>query len=219
MPNAVSLQNMRAEASDLVIGGFTPLTTIDYPDQLSAVIFLQGCPWRCGYCQNADLLPRKTVHGIDWRTIVERLQKRRGLLDAVVFSGGEPTLQRALLPAVKEIRSMGFRVGLHSAGIYPERLTEILPLIDWIGLDIKAALEDYAMITGVEGSGLRAWESARLVLDSGVDYEFRTTVHPDLLDVSGLDRLSRELDQLGARHHVLQPCITGRCLDRRLRPH
>jgi len=217
MQSGVSLKKKPLRAKDLVIGGFTPLTTIDYPDQLSAVIFLQGCPWRCGYCQNADLLPRQSGQSLCWQSIIERLQKRRRLLDAVVFSGGEPTLQQALLPAIDEIKSMGFKVGLHSAGIYPHRLQQILPEIDWIGLDIKAALADYPDITGVEGSGERAWQSAQLVIQSGIDYEFRSTLHPDMLNPLQLSQLAQELCQIKAQHVVIQSCITSRCLDESLR--
>jgi pyruvate formate lyase activating enzyme len=206
-----------ARPEDLVIGGYTPLTTIDYPGQLSAVIFLQGCPWRCGYCQNADLIPRKRDDGMQWQDIVSHLQKRRGLLDAVVFSGGEPTMQKALIAAIETVKAMGFKVGLHSAGIYPQRLRKILPALDWIGLDIKAALHDYPTITGVENSGERAWQSAKLVIDSGIDHEFRCTVHPALHDEMKLDRLSRELQAIGAQHFVLQQCINKHCLDERLR--
>ncbi len=217
MQNANSIQNKEPKANDLVIGGFTPLTTIDYPGQLSAVIFLQGCPWRCGYCQNTELLPRKTGNAIAWKSVIEKLEKRRGLLDAVVFSGGEPTLQPALLPALQEIRDMGFKTGLHSAGMYPARLKKILPLIDWIGFDIKAAKQDYEIITGVKNSGEKAWESARLVIQSGIDYEFRTTVHPHILNSERLTALARELSALGARKYVIQKCNTSHCLDAELK--
>ena len=201
---------------DLVIGSFTPLTTIDYPGELSAVIFLQGCPWRCRYCQNADLLPRRSHQRIDWSTIIQRLQRRRGLLDAVVFSGGEPTLQPALIPAIEEVRALGFKIGLHSAGIYPQRLQKILPLIDWIGLDIKAAKSLYPAITDVSESGQRAWRSAQLVIDSGVDHEIRTTVHAALLDDAQWLQTCRELQTIGAQRVVIQPCRAGRCLDPQL---
>lgn len=211
------MQKTQPAANDLVIGGYTALTTIDYPGQLSAVVFLQGCSWRCGYCQNAELLPRKTFRAMSWETILEKLEKRRGLLDAVVFSGGEPTLQQGLLPALQQVRAMGFKTGLHSAGIYPARLKKILPFIDWIGLDIKASQQDYEQITGVKNSGVKAWESARLVIESGIPCEFRTTLHPQLLSSQGLTSLAQELSEFGARNYVIQHCITARCIDEDLR--
>ncbi len=201
---------------ELIIGGFTALTTIDYPDQLSAVVFLQGCPWRCRYCHNADLLPRQAMRPIPWRHIIAHLERRSGLLDAVVFSGGEATLQTALTPAIEQVKAMGFKVGLHSAGIYPQRLKKILPLIDWIGLDIKASVDEYPVITQTAESGERAWESLQWVLQSGVPYDIRTTVHGALINTAQLDRLSRQLKKSGVKNYSLQPCATRHCLDAQL---
>jgi len=209
--------NARSDSEAVLVGGFTPLTTIDYPGELSAVVFLQGCSWRCGYCQNSDLIPRQTDHGIPWSKIISLLEKRKGLLDAVVFSGGEPTLQSSLLSAIQQVRSMGYKIGLHTAGIYPDRLQKILPFVDWVGFDIKSTISDYDKITSVKNSGERAWKSAQLLLNSGVDYEFRTTVHADMLSKKQLQDLSTELQQLGVKHYVIQACVTNRCLDKNRR--
>jgi len=189
---------------------------IDYPDQLSAVVFLQGCPWRCRYCQNGELLARKSTAPIPWQKIIQHLQKRTGLLDAVVFSGGEATLQPALAPAIEQVREMGFKVGLHSAGIYPQRLRKLLPLIDWIGLDIKACEFDYPATTQAPGSGTRAWQSLQWVLQGDTPYEIRTTVHPTLIDPAQLEHLAEQLKQSGVRHFSIQTCVTRQCLDERL---
>jgi pyruvate formate lyase activating enzyme len=205
------------QPGDLIVGGLTRLTSIDYPGKLAAVVFCQGCPWRCGYCQNGDLIPRRATASVDWNDILGFLQRRRGLLDGVVFSGGEPTLQAGLAKAVDQVRSLGFQIGLHTAGTYPERLTRLLPRLDWVALDIKAPRDLYDRITGVPGSGSRAWRSAALVINSGVDYEIRTTVHPRLLSQSSLRKLAGELHQIGARHYRLQPCIHEHCLAPALR--
>ena len=197
----------------VTVAGITPLTTIDYPGELSAVIFLQGCPWRCGYCQNSDLIPRKTDHDIPWSKLITLLDKRKGLLDAVVFSGGEPTLQSGLPVAIQQVKSMGFKIGLHTAGPYPERLRKVLPLVDWVGFDIKSSIADYDKITGVQNSGERAWQSARLLLDSGVDHEFRTTVHADMLSKQQLLNLTNQLSKLGVERYAIQACVTKNCLD------
>jgi len=201
----------------LKIGGITPLTTIDYPGELSAVIFLQGCPWRCGYCQNTDLLPRDNNHNIHWHEVANLLEKRQGLLDAVVFSGGEPTLHTGLEEAIQQVKSMGYKIGLHTAGIYPERLQKLLPLLDWVGMDIKSNQAGYHQITGVKGSGQRAWESAQLLMESGVAHEYRVTVHSDMLDDLQLNMLLEELTTLGAKHVVIQECVTRNCFDEKLR--
>jgi len=197
----------------LNIGGITPLTTIDYPGELATVVYCQGCPWRCRYCHNGHLLARDAVSDTDWAAALDLLARRRGLLDAVVFSGGEPTLQRGLASAIAQVRNMGFKVGLHTAGCYPERLRAILPSVDWIGLDIKALPSDYAALTGVPGSGERAFESLQLLTGSGVPYEVRVTVHETLLPAPGLQRLLTALDDYGVADVVLQPCRTGQVLD------
>jgi pyruvate formate lyase activating enzyme len=199
----------------VVVGGVTPLTTIDYPGELAAVIFLQGCPWRCGYCQNKELLPRNSANNpVAWQEIIGLLDRRKGLLDAVVFSGGEPTVQAGLPTAIDQVKSMGYKVGLHTAGIYPERLERLLPLVDWVGMDIKSSKSDYQNITGVKGSGERAWKSAELLIASNVAYEFRTTVHPDMLSKEQISTLIHELADIGARHYVIQQCVTRHCLDK-----
>ncbi len=201
----------------IVVGGLTPLTTIDYPGELAAVVFLQGCPWRCGYCQNSSLLPRTIDKLISWPNVIDFLSTRIGLLDAVVFSGGEPTLQTGLKQAMQQVKAMGFKVGLHSAGIYPERLKQLIPLLDWVGLDIKAPLADYPSITGSKSSGQRAWKSAKILLQGGIPHEFRTTVHPQLLSRKQLETLMQELTVIGAENYVIQGCVTKKCLNEELR--
>lgn len=188
----------------LPVGGLVRFSTVDYPGQLAAVVFSQGCPWRCGYCHNPGLQPSCAASMLAWRTVVAFLAQRRGLLDAVVFSGGEPTLHTGLVAAMCEVRALGFKIGLHSAGIYPSRLARLLPLIDWIGLDIKAPFDEYARITGVSGSCEKALAAARLVLDSGVDYEFRTTLHAALLSARDVEKLALQLAALGVRRYALQ---------------
>ena len=89
------------------IGGFVPFSATDYPDHLSAVVFCQGCPWRCGYCHNVHLQPATNATELAWNSILSFLERRRGLLDAVVFSGGEPTLQHALAGAMRAVKALG----------------------------------------------------------------------------------------------------------------
>lgn len=194
------------DARHLHVGGLVPLSTTDYPEHLSAVIFCQGCPWHCGYCHNPHLLPRRSAGEIGWPAILAFLERRRGLLDAVVFSGGEPTLQAALPDAISEMRAMGYAVGLHTAGIYPRRLRAVLPLLDWVAMDIKAPFDEYASITGIPGSGTRARECMELIMASGIDYEFRTTVQDCLLPAPKMHALAAELAARGVRNYALQEC-------------
>jgi pyruvate formate lyase activating enzyme len=154
---------------------------------------------------------------IPWSEIINFLEKRRGLLDAVVFSGGEPTLQRTLSTAIEQVKAMGYKIGLHTGGPYPARLRRLLPTLDWVGLDIKATQENYAKITGVEDSGSRAWESARILLESDIPHEIRTTVHPLLISPGEQAAIKERLARLGASRYRAQECVTERCLDPTLR--
>ncbi len=192
--------------ASLRIGGFTPLTGIDFPGQLAAVVFCQGCPWHCGYCHNPHLIPAQAPAAMTWEQVLAFLAGRRGLLDGVVFSGGEPTLQAALPNAIGEVRAMGLQVALHTAGMYPERLAAVLPSVDWVGLDIKAPAHHYDAITQTPGSGTRAMAALDLVVASGVDYECRTTWHPGLFDEEELMGLVDTLAGHGMRHWALQAC-------------
>src|SRR5690606_38132990 len=120
MNAAISAKSARGLA-ELRVGGLERLSMCDWPGELAATIFCQGCPWDCPYCHNPHLLPVTGRHEIAWREVVDFLKSRRGLLDGVVFSGGEPTLQSALPQAIAEVRDLGFRIGLHTAGPYPGR--------------------------------------------------------------------------------------------------
>ncbi|MDP3841496.1 MAG: anaerobic ribonucleoside-triphosphate reductase activating protein [Oxalobacteraceae bacterium] len=188
----------------LRVGGVTPFTATDYPGKLAAVVFVQGCPWRCGYCHNPHLQPRLGESSLAWQQVLDLLRRRVGLIDAVVFSGGEPTIDAALAHAICAVRELGFDIGLHSAGTYPKRLAEILPLLDWVGIDIKAPFAHYDRITRVAGSGDKARAAAEAILASGVDYEFRTTIHPSLLSEDDILALAQSLAQMGANNYVLQ---------------
>ncbi len=199
-----------------MLGGMTPLSTIDFPGRLAAVFYTQGCPLRCGYCHNPELWESRGPAAIPWDEALAWLHRRRGLLDGVVFSGGEPTAQEALGAALVQVRDLGFATALHTAGVYPKRLTEILPLLDWVGLDIKAPFDCYADLTGVPGSGAKARQSLAAVLTCGVEYELRTTVHHRLLAPEDLMAMAQHLRSYGVRHWVLQEFRTQGCADAEL---
>ena len=189
---------------ELKVGGYTKFTSTDYPGELAAVVFVQGCPWRCGYCHNPHLQPRDGEPAIAWRDLLAFLAGRAGMLDAVVFSGGEPTIDPALEEAMRSVKALGFKVGLHTAGIYPARLEQVLPLVDWVGLDIKTSFDAYDAITGASGSAQAAHAAARLVIESGVPYEFRTTVHPKLTTREHISTLTQQVAEMGCRTYALQ---------------
>jgi len=191
-------------SKDLQIGGLNPFTTIDYPGKLSCVLFLSGCPWRCRYCSNPDLLELKL--GVwDADKILGFLSERRGKLEAVVFSGGEALMQGdALVPYAKKIKEMGFLIGLHTNGFYPEKLSEFLPVADWVGLDFKATRANYAALTGNAAAAERAEESLDLLLKWGGDYECRTTADPRFISKQDLLRIANYLSEKGVKNYAVQ---------------
>ena len=161
---AASRRPRSRAADDLVIAGLVPMSTVDWPDHLTATVFLQGCPWNCFYCHNQALIPTRTPGAVAWDEVRALLGRRRGLLDGVA----------------REVAEAGFRVGLHTAGAYPRRLRDLLDsgLISWVGLDVKALPEHYEAVVGRPSGGAKAWESLRVLLEAEVPFEVRTTVVP-----------------------------------------
>lgn len=195
------------------VGGITPFSATDYPGKLAAVVFIQGCPWRCGYCHNPHLQVRTGASPLAWPQVIDLLRRRVGLIDAVVFSGGEPTTDPALADAILAVKELGFEIGLHTAGAYPQRLAAILPLLDWVGIDVKAPFEHYERITGVAGSGAQARACVEAVIASGVRHECRTTIHPALLAEGEILALARTLAGSGVQDYALQVFRATGCND------
>ena len=189
----------------LLVGGVVSLSTVDYPDYISSVIFLQGCGWRCKYCHNQHLQPIELSHSLPWEDILELLRSRRGFVDAVVFSGGEPLIQEALPDAIMEVKNMGFMIGLHTAGAVPEMLAKVAPMTNWIGFDVKNDFKDYELITGVPNSGKTALESLKLLVALNVNFEVRITMYKTL-EISVIVDLLKELSSMGVKTVALQKC-------------
>ncbi|TDR56898.1 anaerobic ribonucleoside-triphosphate reductase activating protein [Halomonas ventosae] len=136
-----------AEGADirLPVASLTASSTLDFPGRRAAVIHLQGCPLQCGYCEVSEMAsPRRGEPG-EWEAMRAFLEARPDGLDAVVFSGGEPTLHADLPRALEQAREMGLAVGLHTAGPYPDRLAALLPRLDWVALDVKGRGRDFAL--------------------------------------------------------------------------
>lgn len=194
---------------ELVVGGVEPFTTIDFPGRLAAVVFCQGCPWRCPYCHNTHLQPFRKAGSAAWEDILVFLHRRRGFLDGVVFSGGEPTAQQALEGAIDDVRALGLEAGLHTAGIFPERLTTVLPKLSWVGLDVKAPLDErYDRISGRPRSARLVRQALEILLSANIPFQIRTTVDPERLSERDLREIVDQLQRLGAPPPVLQPKIS-----------
>jgi pyruvate formate lyase activating enzyme len=140
---------------------------------------------------------------IDWDDVAEFLAGRRGLLDAVVFSGGEPTRQD-LRAAIVHVKELGFAVGLHTMGAYPRRLAELLPLVDWVGFDVKAAPDELEAITRTAGAAATMRTSLDLLIASGVPYQVRTTWGPGVMTRDQAERARAWARSRGAAGPVLQ---------------
>ena len=187
----------------LRIAGITPFSTVDWPGKLACVAFLAGCPWRCPYCQNHALQDAGSASLCE-ADLLAFLQRRVGLLDAVVFSGGEPLAQEGLANVARQVHELGFLVGLHTCGAYPGRLREALPHLDWVGLDVKAPWDGYASLVGAPDAGERVAKSLGLLLEADVEFETRTTWHPDLLDAGDISNIAHDLASHGVRAWAVQ---------------
>jgi pyruvate formate lyase activating enzyme len=157
----------------------------DFPGTVAAVIFTQGCNFRCPFCHNGGLIPLGTDAGelVSERELWGFLKERQGKLGGVVVSGGEPTLQPDLPAFLKRLKSMGFRVKLDTNGSRPEVLERLLAegLVDYLAMDVKAPFADYPQLSGVRAPVERVRESIGLIAASGVEHEFRTTFVPALM--------------------------------------
>ncbi|WP_018610533.1 anaerobic ribonucleoside-triphosphate reductase activating protein [Uliginosibacterium gangwonense] len=186
------------------LGGFESFSRIDWPGRRAATIFLRGCPWRCAYCHNPQLQKRTLDTGIQWDHIAAHLEAGRNELDGVVFSGGEATAERCLPEAIAAIRTLGLGVGLHTNGAYPDRLQTLLPLLDWVGFDLKTDYDHYDALSGAPGSAARVTASAKLLLASGIDHEFRLTWHHEVITEESAQLAASFAQHLGVKRFVLQ---------------
>lgn len=178
----------------MIIGGLEKLTLLDYPEHLAAIIFTQGCNFRCHFCYNPMLvLPReggdeknkkeKGFSQLSLKNLFLFLSERFGRLEGVVITGGEPTLHPDLPSFIKKIKKIGYRVKLDTNGTNPFMLAQLIKnkLIDYIAMDIKAPFSKYQSVVGASVDCNNLQKSVKIIMKSGLPYEFRTTVVPGLL--------------------------------------
>lgn len=201
------------------IGGFQAVTLSDYPGHLAAIVFTQGCNFRCPFCHNGPLLPldRPAAELIDEGLVLDALKTRAAFLDGVVITGGEPTLQEDLRKFMERIRAMELKVKLDTNGSRPDVLADLLAgrLLDCVAMDIKAPFARYPQLTGVDAPVEAIRDCIALLAAGGTPCEFRTTFVPPLLSKRDLDEIRSYLPD-GARHTV-QAFIAGNALDPSLR--
>ncbi|NIO21326.1 MAG: anaerobic ribonucleoside-triphosphate reductase activating protein [Candidatus Aenigmarchaeota archaeon] len=200
----------------MLIGGLQKTSLIDYPDKVSCIVFTVGCNLRCPFCQNADLvIDTKETPIIAEKYFFNFLKSRKGLLDAVVITGGEPLLQKDIEGFIKKIRSMGFLVKLDTNGCFPVRLKKLIDdkLLDYIAMDIKSSPSRYEKACGVKVDIKKIRESVRIIMNSGVSYEFRTTAVPRLQKPRDFIKIGKWLE--GARKYVIQKFSNEHTLDKK----
>jgi len=202
----------------MIIGGLEKLTLIDYPDHLAAIIFTQGCNFRCHFCYNPMLVLPQTGKG-DKNTVDKKekglsmlstedlflfLETRFGRLEGVVITGGEPTLHPDLPAFIKKIKKIGYLVKLDTNGTNPVMLARLIKekLIDYIAMDLKAPLAKYEKTVGVKVNYNNLKKSVKMIINSGLPYEFRTTVVPELLGSADIEKMGQTLQ--GASKWYLQ---------------
>lgn len=166
----------------MIIGGFQKMTVLDFPGKIACTIFTHGCNLKCPFCHNARLVTEEAER-FDEKEILSYLNKRKGVLDGVVISGGEPMLQRDLFNFMKKVKEIGLLIKLDTNGCFPDKLKEAidLGLVDYVAMDIKNSPDKYPQTAGIDIVDMEKIKSSiEIIMSSSVDYEFRTTVTKEL---------------------------------------
>lgn len=200
----------------MLLGGFQKMTLIDYPGKIAATVFTAGCNFRCPFCHNPELVvidPGDVpVFREQEKRFFDFLEGRKGLLDGVCITGGEPTVQPDIVPFMRRLRDMGFLVKLDSNGTRPEILREVFRegLADYVAMDIKNGADRYAETVGTAVDMEKIRESIGLIMGSGVGYEFRTTVVPGIHTEDDAEGIAALIS--GAKRYYLQVFRDGKVL-------
>lgn len=201
------------------IGGFQKLTLIDYPGKIATTVFTVGCSFRCPFCHNPELVLSSQFPPLNKleKEFFEHLEKRKGKLEGVCITGGEPTIQPDIIEFIEKIKAMGYLVKLDTNGTQPEVLSRILAkgLVDFVAMDIKNSPDRYSETVGLTANVQKIKKSVSMIMQSGVDYEFRTTVIPGLHSEKDFEKIAKWIK--GAKAYYLQEYRDGRILDEKLR--
>ena len=196
------------------VGALQRFTLLDFPGKVACIVFTQGCNFRCPYCYNVDLvLPERFKEPISNDEVFSFLRSREGLLDGVVITGGEPTLQEGLENFIREVKNMGFSVKLDTNGSRPEVIKRLLDdgFVNYVAMDVKAPIEKYGEVTRAKVNVEDIKESIAIIMNSCVDYEFRTTIVKELLTFDDILKIGNMIK--GARRYYLQRFIPQNTLD------
>lgn len=190
----------------MLINGLQKLSLLDYPGKLAATVFTGGCNLRCPFCHNASLVLRPNeCERISEEELLSFLEKRRGILDGVCITGGEPLMQEGLDNFIVKVRKLGFLVKLDTNGTFPERLSSLIgrSLVDYVAMDIKNSFEKYPLTVGIpDFSPAPIFESAALLINGSLPYEFRTTLVRAFHTEADIESIGRAIK--GAKNYFLQ---------------
>lgn len=179
------------------ISGFQKLTLLDFPEKVACIIFTQGCNFKCSYCQNSVLISQKCYEPIPEDEIFEYLKKRKKVLDGVVISGGEPTIQKDLYDFIEKIKKMGFSIKLDTNGNNPIILKKLLDnnLLDYVAMDIKNIFSEYKEVAKINVNIDNIKESIKLLCNSNIPHEFRTTIIKNIHSIQNILEICSYFDK------------------------
>lgn len=179
------------------ISGFQKLTLLDFPDKISCIIFTGGCNFRCSYCQNSVLISNDCYAPIEEEEIFNYLKKRKKIIDGVVISGGEPTIQKDLYDFILKIKEMGFSVKLDTNGSNPAIIKKLIEdnLLDYIAMDIKNIFSEYEAVTKNKINIDKIKESINIIRNSNIDHEFRTTIIKNVHSIDNILEICSYFDK------------------------
>ncbi|EKE18570.1 MAG: hypothetical protein ACD_9C00291G0001 [uncultured bacterium] len=201
------------------IGGFQKLTLIDFPGVIATTVFTVGCSFRCPFCHNPELVIRSQFPALNnmEEEFFQHLGKRKGKLEGVCITGGEPTIQPDIIEFIRKIKDMGFLVKLDSNGTRPDVLRKIIKekLVDFIAMDIKNSPDNYSKTVGLKADIERIKMSVKMIMNSGIPYEFRTTVVPGIHEEKDFIKIAKWIK--GAHAYYLQEYREMRILDSKLK--
>ena len=203
----------------LKINGFQKMTLLDFPGKVACTVFTGGCNFRCPFCHNSRLV-NNTAQLIDEAEVLAFLEKRRGLLDGVCITGGEPLLQSDIGSFMLKLKQMGYAVKLDTNGSFPDRLKKLVSegIVDYVAMDVKNSPEKYALTAGNDNVSVESVkESIEFLLTDAVDYEFRTTVVKNFHRIEDIREAARSIS--GAKRYFLQYFVdSGEVLESGLEP-
>lgn len=204
----------------MIIGGLQKCSLLDFPGKIAAIVFTQGCNFRCPFCHNTTLvLPAKFESSISEESFFDFLVSRKKQLDGVVISGGEPTLHKDLDQFIDKIINLGFAIKLDTNGTNFVVLNRLISQkkLNYIAMDLKHSMNLYHFACGTKINQETISNSIQAIINSGIDYEFRTTVVPGIHTVENMKDIRKMLN--GAKRYILQKFIPDNALDENLRTH